>query len=83
MSQTSGHEGARLPRFLFLLAGLLVWTSADGQRQPPRVRARTRSPRAARLSVPRPARKLATPLPELCLDPRTGLDHTCPIIRLK
>ena len=64
MSRPEGHGSARVPRFLIILAGALVWTSADGQRQWPR------PAKVVEVKKPAPPRRRhhPAPLPELCLD---------------
>jgi len=48
------HGTTRAPRLLVLLAGLLIWTSADGQRQAGRSPRRPAPPPVVAVARPKP-----------------------------
>ena len=48
------HGPTRAPRLLVLLAGLLIWTSADGQRQSGRPPQRPAPPPVVAVARPKP-----------------------------
>jgi len=79
MSRDSSQGSRRVPRFLILVAGVLVWTSADGQRHKPTPPRPPKAVRAARVSVPHRHRPRPAPLPQLCLDGRANPHHVAPL----